>query len=87
MCFDAGDQGSHQRGSADEDAKECHTDQRGVSGGLQEAEMLQVLSARTDPVTSPRCYTRAPRQPNQLDSRTQNSSPSSCRVHIKRGVC
>ena len=22
MCFDAGDQGSHQRGSADEDAEE-----------------------------------------------------------------
>ena len=34
--------------SAHEDAERCHADQRGVSGGLHEAEMLEVLSARTD---------------------------------------
>ena len=45
MCFDAGDQGSHQRGSAHEDAEVCHTDQQG--GGLHEAEMLEVLRGAT----------------------------------------
>ena len=29
-------------------AQGCHTDQQGVSGGLHEAEMLEVLSGRTD---------------------------------------
>ena len=29
----------------------------------------------------------AGRQPNHLDACTQNSSPSSCRVHTKRGIC
>ena len=29
----------------------------------------------------------ADRQPNHLDASTQNSSPSSCRVHTKRGIC
>ena len=74
MCFDAVDQGSHQRGSGYEDAEGCHTDQQGVAAESHEAEMLEVLSARTDPVTSPTCYTGTPRQPNQLDTRTPQLS-------------
>ena len=46
-AFDTRDQGFHQRRIAHEDAEGCHTDQHGVSGGLHEAEMLEVLSART----------------------------------------
>ena len=61
---------------------------------VHEAELLEDLSVQTDFC----CISEVPhrnaekarhdegRQPNHLDSRTQNSSPSSCRVHIKRGT-
>ena len=53
--------------------------------GCTRQQCLRFSVREQTSVTSP-CYTGMPRQPKHLDSRTQNSSPRSYRVHIKRGV-
>ena len=91
----AGDQGSHQQGVAHEDAERCHADQRDVPRKrYTKQNCVRISACEQTSVASPRCHTGMPResghdegrQSNHRDSRTQNSSPSSCRVHIKRGI-
>ena len=63
-AFDTRDQGFHQRRIAHGDAEGCHTDQHGVSGGLKEAEMLEVLCTNRLPLHLRVATQEVPRQPN-----------------------
>ena len=87
-AFDGRDQGSHQRGTAHDDAEGCHTGQRcAPREGARDEKHLMFSARDQTSVTSPMRHTRVPRKSRRSPvtrPRSASSSPRAKSVEVRQ---